>query len=119
MGKGLWSAGALVALLLLFATHLSFSQEQKDTPTPTPSKEAAEGQRALEGLKKANPIPDPSPPVAPNTATPSGGLQGFDPKTGDVTAKPANSKATARETGHKKGKAPAHPKKAHARKPQN
>ena len=118
MGNGLWSAGASGALLLLLATHLALS-EQKDTPVPPPSKEAAEGQRALEGLKKAKPIPDPSPPVARKPAAPSGGLQGFDPKTGNVTAKPANSKAAARATGYKKGKAAAHPKKATARKPQN
>jgi hypothetical protein len=116
VGKSLWSAGAIVAVLLLYGEHLAFAQEQKDTPPRPASKESAEWERTLEGLKKAKPMPDPSHPVTPKTATPSGGLQGFDPKTKGMTTMPATTKAAAPAKQHKDGKAVAQPKGANVGK---
>jgi hypothetical protein len=116
--KSLWIAGAIVAVLLFSGAHLAFAQKQKDTPPPPASKESPEWERTLEGLKKAKPIPDPSQPVTPKKAMPSGGLHGFDPKTGEVTAMPATTKAAAPAQQHKDGKAAAQPKNAKAGKPE-
>ena len=118
VGKSLWSAGVIVAVLLFSGTHRAFAQKQKDTPPPPAGKESADSERAAEGLKKAKPMPDPSHPVTPKTVTPSGGLQGFDSKTGNVNPVPATTKAAAPAKKHKKGKPGAQPKNANgARNP--
>jgi hypothetical protein len=116
MGNSLWSAEAIVAVLMLSGTHLAFGQKQEETPPP-PNKESAEWERTLKGLKQAKPIPDPSHLVTPKTVTPSGGVQGFEPKTGEVTAKPASTKSAGPPRGHKEGKEGAQPNNADGGKP--
>jgi hypothetical protein len=88
-------------MLLFSGAHRALAQGLEDRPPAPAHKESADSERATEGLKKAKPIRDPSNPVTPKEVTPSGGLQGFDPKTGQVTDKPA---ATAPAKKHKQGK---------------
>jgi hypothetical protein len=104
VGRSLWSAGVIVAMLLFSGAHRALAQKQKDAPPPPADKESADWERATEGLKKAKPIPDPSNPVKPKKVTRSGGLQGFDPKTGHVTYEPAPTKAATPAKKHKRGK---------------
>jgi len=118
MGNSLWPAEAIVVLLTFSGTHLAFGQKQEGTPPPPANKESAEWERTLKGLKQAKPIPDPSHLMTPKTVTPSGGVQGFEPKTGEVTAKPASTKPAGPARGHKEGKAGAQPNNANGGKPQ-
>ena len=113
MVKSLWTAGVIVAMLLLSPrAHRALAQQQKDAPRPPTDKQSADWERAAEGLKKAKPIPEPSHPVRPKEVTPSGGLQRFDPKTGHVTEEPASTKAAAPAKKHKQGKGCTQPKNA-------
>jgi hypothetical protein len=108
----LWTAEVIAAMVLSPGAHRVLAQQQKDVPQPPADKQSADWDRAAEGLKKAKPIPEPSHPVTPKEVTPSGGLQGFDPKTGHVTEEPASPKTPAPATKHKQGKAATQPKNA-------
>ena len=112
MVKSLWTNGVIVAMLLSSGAHRGLAQQQKDAPQPPADKQSADWERAAEGLKNAKPIPEPSHPVTPKEVKPSGGLQGFDPKTGHVTKEHATTKAAAPAKKHKQGKGCTQPKDA-------
>ena len=104
MVKSLWTAEVIAAMVLSPGAHRVLAQQQKDVPQPPADKQSADWDRAAEGLKKAKPIPEPSHPVTPKEVTPSGGLQGFDPKTGHVTQEPASTKAAVPAKRHNRSK---------------